>query len=79
MNRKIFRLSNLFTVLALTIFAFSPEPSKLIIVVLPLTIFFPVAIHKRSKTIDMNLKNALMAYVPVRGRKQLRALYLAKP
>lgn len=77
MNRTNFWLVTIFTVSALAIFAFAPEPSQLGIVVFPLGIFFPVAVNKRRKTVDLNYKAALLAFVPFAGSKQLRTLYLS--
>jgi hypothetical protein len=36
-------------------------------------------LNKRRKTIAMSFKDAMLAYVPVYGRKQLKDLYFAKP
>jgi uncharacterized membrane protein YhaH (DUF805 family) len=78
MNRTNFWLVTLFTVAALTIFAFTPEPSQIFVVIFPLIIMFPVALNKRRKTIALSLKDALLAYVPFFGSQQLSRLYLAK-
>ncbi len=77
MNRTNFWLVTLFTVAALAIFALTPEPSKLFIVVFPLIIFFPVSLNKRRKTIGLSFQDALLAYVPLVGRQQLSRLYLS--
>ncbi|MBC5775400.1 hypothetical protein H8S95_15075 [Pontibacter sp. KCTC 32443] len=77
MRRNTFWLVTLFTVAALLIFVLSPEPIRLLIVVFPLIIFFPVALNKRRKTININIKDALLAYIPFVGRHHLSRLYLA--
>lgn len=76
MNRNTFWLTTILTLAALATFVLSSEPSRLIIPVFPLSIFFPIAVNKRRIAIEMGLKDALLAYIPVIGMRQLKRLYL---